>query len=179
MHVWVFKFLKTDSSVTYRAIKNLMGYRPYVDTQRMNRPVALWSPVSQHKRNFNAKGWLKTTSKMNLQPWASKRSILQELIQPGKYMNTFSFIRWPRSRLHGHFYSAPTLKFTDASEPPTGKQRLQWQSLSVGRLCLSFQRDNPLHPTNSIPMDRLHSQNKKSPVETLVLQSKTWPIRHQ
>lgn len=29
-----------------------------------------------------------------------------------KYLNTFSFIRWPRSRLHGHFYSVPTLQFT-------------------------------------------------------------------
>ena len=80
-------------------------------------------------------------------------------------MNTFCFIRWPRSRLHGHFYSAPTLKFTDASEPPMGKQRLQWQSLRVGRLYLSFQRDSPLHPTDSIPMDRVHLQNKKSPAE--------------
>lgn len=75
-----------------------------------------------------------------------KGSILHQLIQPGKYMNTFSFIRWPRSRLHGHFYSAPTLKFTGASEPPMGKQRLQWQSHSVGRLCLSFQRDKPSSP---------------------------------
>ncbi len=128
-------------------------------------PVALWSLVSEHKRNFNANGWLKTTSKMNLQPWASKGSILHELIQPGKYMNTFIFIRWPRSRLHGHFYSVPTLKFTDASEPPMGKQRLQWQSLRVGRLYLSLQRETPLHPTNSKPMDRVHLQNKKSPVE--------------
>lgn len=115
---------------------------------------------------------------MNLQPWASKVSILHKLIQPGKYMNTFSFIRWPRSRLHGHFYSVPALKFIDASEPPTGKQRLQWQSLSVGRLYLSFQRDSPLHLTCSIPMDRVQSRNKKVQLETLVLPSKTRPACH-
>lgn len=115
---------------------------------------------------------------MNLQPWATKGSILHELIQLGKYMNTFSFIRWPRTRLHGHFYSVPTLKFTDASEPLTGKQRLQWQSLSVGRLYLSFQRDSPFHPSNSIPMDRVHLQNKKVQLGTQVLQLKTWSICH-
>ena len=134
-------------------------------------PVALWSPDSEHKRNFNAKGWLKNTSKLNLQPWASKESIVPELIQPEKYMNTFSFIRWPRSRLHGHFYSAPTLEFTHAFESPMGEQRLQWWSLSGGRLYLSFQRDIPLHPSNCIPMDRV--QKEKSSV----LHRKTWSVQ--
>lgn len=69
-----------------------------------------------------------------------------ELIQPGKYMNASSFIRWPRTRLHGHFYSVPTLKFTDASEPLMGKQRLQWQSLCAGRL-LIISKGQPLSPS--------------------------------
>lgn len=69
-----------------------------------------------------------------------------ELIRQGKYMNSSSFIRWPQTRLHGHFYSAPTLKFTDASEPWTGKQRLQWQSLCAGRL-LIISKGQPLSPS--------------------------------
>lgn len=121
---------------------------------------------------------------MNLQPWASKENILHELIQPGKYMNTFCFIRWPRSRLHGHFHFVPTLKFTDASKLAMGKQRLQWQSLRVGRFYLSFQRDSPLHPTNSIPMDGVgggvgggNRRTNKVQLKTLVLLWKTQTIR--
>lgn len=49
--------------------------------------------------------------------------------------------------------------------PLTGKQRLQWRSLGVGRPYLSFQRASRLHPTDSAPLDMEGNSRRTNKVQ--------------
>lgn len=118
---------------------------------------------------------------MNLQPWASKGNILHELIQPGKYMNTFCFIRWPRSRLHGHFHSVPTLKFRrlEATDGQTKTSMTVPLSRKTLLIISKGQSPSPYQLyTNGQGEENNRRTNKVQFITVPVLQTKTWTIRH-
>lgn len=54
----------------------------------------------------------------------------------------------------GYMVISILCRHSSLQTPETGTERLQWQSLGVARLHLSFQRASPLHPTDLVPLDR-------------------------
>lgn len=114
-------------------------------------PVALWSPDSEHKSNFNGKGMIENNFK-------------HEPATLGFRVKTYYMNWYNQENIWIHFGSLDDLEVgymvisilcrpSSSQTPETGNERLQWQSLGV-RLYLSFQKATPLHPTDSVPLDR-------------------------
>lgn len=147
---------------------------PYVDIQSALRTCRPTAPIlpAQKQTSMPRDDW-KPLQKWTCNLGLQSESILHGVIQAGKYMNTFCFIRRPQRRLHGHFYSAPTLEVHSRPKASDGQTKTSIVAAQRREDSAYHFKGTALFTWASVATDRATEKKKSGPT------SRSWNPKHE